>query len=424
MTSASDDLVARDRRVVWHPYTQHATEAAPLAVVGASGARLELADGRQLIDAISSWWTILHGHGEPRLVAALERQARTLDHVLFAGATHEPAVRLAEQLVAAAPLGPARVFYSDNGSTAVEVALKIALQSAWQRGHTERRVFVALEGSYHGDTFGAMAVGDPDPYFEPFRPYLFEVRRVAADALAVAAACDELGARCAGVLVEPLVQGAGGMLMYSPAVLRAIADATQQRGLPLIADEVMTGFGRTGALFACELAGVSPDILCLAKGLTGGILPLAVTMAKEELFQAFWHKERSRALFHGHSFTANPLGCAVALESMELGRERNVPARLESIGARLEARIQHLRAHPAAADLRRTGGIVALELRAGDPGYLSTLGPRLRAAAIERGVLLRPLGNVLYAMPPAALDDGDLERVAACFEDLVELAAR
>ena len=423
MSSAPDDLVARDQRVVWHPYTQHATEAKPLAVVSASGARLRLADGREIIDGISSWWTILHGHGEPRLVAALERQARQLDHVLFAGATHEPAVRLAEQLVAAAPLGEARVFYSDNGSTAVEVALKMALQSAWQRGHTERRVFVALEGSYHGDTFGAMAVGDPDPYFEPFRPYLFEVRRAAADGAAVAAACDELGDRCAGVIVEPLVQGAGGMRMHSAEVLRAIASAAKERDLPLIADEVMTGFGRTGALFACGRAGISPDILCLAKGLTGGILPLADTIAREEVFQSFWHKERSRALFHGHSFTANPLGCAVALESLAMTLERDVPARLDSIGARLEARVAHLRQHRAALELRRTGGIVALELRVGDAGYLSTLGPRLRAAAIERGVLLRPLGNVLYAMPPAALTDDELERIAQCFEHLVELAA-
>ncbi len=416
------DLLARDARRVWHPYTQHGAEAAPLAVVAARGSLLVLADGRELVDGISSWWTCLHGHGHPRLVAAAERQARQLDHVLFAGATHAPAVRLAEQLLAVAPPGLSRVFYSDNGSTAVEVALKMVVQAWVHAGEAQRTVFVALEGSYHGDTFGAMAVSDPEPFFEPFRPLLFEVRRVPPVATALEAALDELGQRAAGVVIEPLVQGAAGMRMHPAAFVRAARAACDARDLPLVADEVMTGFGRTGALFACAKAGVSPDLMCLAKGLTSGMLPLAATLTTERLFEAFLSSDRSRFFPHGHSMTANPIGCAVALESLSLCREEATPDRLDGIGRRIEAGVAEVAETERVLALRRTGGIVALELRppAGDrPGYLADLVPRLRAAAIERGVLLRPLGNVLYALPPACTTDAQCDQIAATMVALV-----
>lgn len=409
-------LLERDARHQWHPYTQHAVETALLPVKRAHGADLELTDGRVVIDAISSWWTSLHGHGEPRLIEAMAEQARTLDHVVFAGATHEPAVGLGEELIRVAPLGLTRLFFSDNGSTAVEVALKMAFQRHVLDGHPERRVFVALEGSYHGDTFGAMSIGDPFPFFEPFAPLLFEVARVPTDAGALERCLDELGRRAAGVIVEPLVQGAGGMRMHSEEFLRAVRRATQERGLPMVADEVMTGFGRTGALFACQRAGVAPDLMALAKGLTGGLMPMAVTLATEEYFEAFLAEDRGRAFFHGHSFTGHPIGCAVARASLALTLERDVPACLDRIGGRIERRLAAaLAGRRDVTDLRRTGGIVAFDLVDADganSGYLARRTPELRARAIEEGVLLRPLGNVIYAMPPACTDEARADRIA------------
>jgi adenosylmethionine---8-amino-7-oxononanoate aminotransferase len=417
------DLLARDKRHVWHPYTQHGIEDAPLPVRSARGALLTLEDGREIVDAISSWWTCLHGHARPELVDALRAQAEQLDHVLFAGATHEPAVKLAEKLVAIAPRGLTRVFYSDDGSTAVEVALKIAYQSHAHRGQPERRVFVALENGYHGDTFGAMAVGDPDPFFLAFAPLMFRVVRVPADTAAIERALTELGPHAAGVVFEPMVQGAGGMRMQTLDFVRSVRHACDHFGVPMIADEVMTGFGRTGRLFACDHAGVTPDLMCIAKGLTGGVFPLSATLATEKLFEAFVSHDRAKAFFHGHSFTANPIGCAVALASIALVEREDVPAKLLHIGAVIERELR-ARLSPSAPvrDLRRVGGIVALDLTGGGSGYLSGDPRRLRQAAIERGVLLRPLGSVLYAMPPACTSDEQCARIAAAMADVAELA--
>lgn len=421
------DLVRRDRAVAWHPYTQHATEADPLPVVGAKDATLTLEDGRTLIDAISSWWAILHGHGNGTLVDAMERQGRSLDHVLFAGATHEPAVALGEALAEATPGNLTRTFYSDDGSTAVEVALKMAYQRHLHAGESERTVFVALEGGYHGDTFGAMAVGDPDPFFQAFAKLFFDVRRAKPTEESLHSVLEELGGRACALIVEPLVQGAAGMVMHDAEFLRAARRLCDAHGIPLIADEVMTGFGRTGATFACGRAGVAPDLMCLSKGLTGGLLPLAATLATEEIFEAFLAADRSKAFFHGHTFTGHPIGCAVALASLELVRANDVPGRLDALGARIEGALQPLADDPIVLDLRRTGGIVAVELQppAGEAaGYLASLAPRLRAAAIERGVLLRPLGNVLYALPPACTTDAEADRIAEVMGELVEIAAR
>ena len=411
-----DDLSTRDRRHLWHPYTQHGLEPDPLPVVAAAGAVLRLADGRELIDGISSWWTCLHGHGHPRLVAAMRAQAERLDHVLFAGCTHPPAVELAERLVAVAPQGLTRVFYSDDGSTAVEVALKMAYQRWVHLGQPERRVFVALEGAYHGDTFGAMALGERAPFFTAFEPLLFQVRHAAVDAPAIDAALAALGSRAAGLIIEPRVQGAAGMRMHGPELVRAARAACDRHGVPLIADEVMTGFGRTGELFATGGAGVAPDLLCLAKGLTGGAFPMSVTLATEPVFEAFLSQDRARAFFHGHSFTANPVGCAVALESLALCREDGVAERLEAIGQRIEGRLD-------VGGARRTGGIVAFDRPTppDDAGYLSALAPRLRAIAIERGVLLRPLGNVVYAMPPACTTEAQCDAIAAAMNGLARV---
>lgn len=413
--------VERDAAVCWHPFTQHATEPAPLPVVAAHGARLVLEDGRELLDGISSWWATLHGHGQPDIARAIADQVERLDHVLFAGATHPGAIELAERLIALAPAGLTRAFFSDDGSTAVEVALKMVIQRWSQLGQPERRVLVALEGGYHGDTFGAMSVGDPDPFFMPFTPLCFEVRRVPIAAAALEAALDDLGPRAAGVIVEPLLQGAAGMRMHPAAFLRAARAACDVRGLPLIADEVMTGFGRTGHLFACEAAGITPDLLCLAKGLTGGMFPLSVTLATEDLYDAFLSDERAQAFFHGHTFTANPVGCAAALASLDVVARENTPARLAAIGEAIRTELAPLVDDPRVRDLRHIGGVVALDLAVPDPGYLAALGPRLHAAAVERGALLRPLGNVLYAMPPACTTAQEARELAAVMRALVEL---
>ncbi|HPF14320.1 MAG: adenosylmethionine--8-amino-7-oxononanoate transaminase [Planctomycetes bacterium] len=415
MNDSDESLLARDRRWVWHPYTQHGLNQEPLAVVGAQGASLELASGQKLIDGISSWWATLHGHGEPRLVRAAHEQMQRLDHVLFAGTTHEPAVALAETLVSIAPPGLERVFYSDNGSTAVEVALKMVLQFFAQHGQAQRRVFVALEGGYHGDTFGSMSVGDPKPFFEPFAGLLFESVRVVPGAEALEQALVQLGPRAAGVIVEPLLQGAAGMRTYPAAFVRAARERCDAHGVMLIADEVMTGFGRTGTTFACEQAGITPDLLCLAKGLTGGMFPLAATLCRESLFEGFRSTDRARTFFHGHTFTAHPVGCAIALESARLGAEQRVPARLAALGKRVHERLAALHEAPHVTNLRQLGGMVAFDLiepSGADAGYLSKRGPQIGRIAEEHGVLLRPLGNVVYALPPACTTEAEADQIA------------
>lgn len=418
-------LIARDKRCIWHPYTQHATEADPLEVASASGSVLTLSDGTELIDGISSWWATLHGHGHPKIVEAFGKQAAELDHVLFAGTTHEPAVRLAERLIEKAPKGLSRVFYSDNGSTAVEVAIKMARQAWCHRGEEQRDVFVCLDGAYHGDTFGAMAVGDPDPFFLPFSSMLFSTKRIAPTIEALEAALIELGPRCAGVLLEPLIQGAAGMLMQTVEYVQGVRALCDQHGVPMIADEVMTGFGRTGKLFACAKAGVTPDLLCLAKGLTGGSFPLSATLTTETYFEAFLSPERIHAFFHGHTFTGNPIGCAVGLASLDICEEESTPARLETIGARIYNNLREsLEGRAHVKNLRHTGGVVAFDLVPpgnSASGYLSELQPLLRAAAIDRGVLLRPLGNVLYAMPPASTSSDQCDQIATVMQEMAQL---
>ena len=398
-------LVDRDAAVLWHPYTQAQTAPPPLPIVRGEGAYLIAEDGRRYLDAISSWWVTVHGHAHPRLADALAKQARTLEHVLFAGTTHPPAVELAEKLTALS--GLSRVFYSDNGSTAVEVALKMAFQY-WALKGERRTRFLALPHAYHGDTVGAMAVGGVALFHDVFRDLLFRVDRYEGSV-------DE---SVAAVLVEPMLQGAGGMRVQEPEFLAGIEACCRESGTLLIADEVLTGFGRTGRMFACEHAGVRPDILCLSKGLTGGFLPFAATLSTDEIFDAFLSDDRTRTFFHGHSYCGNPLGCAVALESLRLFEEGPVLERARTIGRLLEEGLQPLagRAH-----IRGIGPVWAVELP-GDSGYLAEVGPALAAAALRRGVLLRPLGNVLYAMPPFCLTDEEARNLAGVMVELVQEA--
>jgi adenosylmethionine-8-amino-7-oxononanoate aminotransferase len=420
------DLLRRDRAAVWHPYTSLADPDGPLAVVGAEAEYLALADGGRLIDGISSWWTILHGHRYPPLVAALREASERFDHVLFAGVTHPPGVELAERMLAAAPWTGGRVFFSDNGSTAVEVALKLAYQVWCHRGEPGRQVFVGFENGYHGDTFGAMAVGRDPLFFGRFEPLLFRAIQVPVSADQLAATLARHRGEVAAVIIEPLVQGAGGMRTHSPAELRDIFAVTREHGAFFIADEVMTGCGRTGSLWAFQQAGITPDVICTAKTLAGGILPLAATLAAPEIVAAFETADRARTFFHGHSFTGHPLACAVAVANWdELAAGRWV-ADVKRIEAVWRARLEPLRARPGVADVRIRGTVAAIEFDA-PGGYLADVGRRLRRVCVEHGVFLRPLGNVLYALPPFRTRDASLHRIAdamaACVSALPTLGA-
>ncbi len=410
---APDYVQLHDAAHVWHPYTQHLHAPMPVQVVRAEGAWLHRADGTRILDAISSWWVTTHGHCQPDIVRAIAEQAAVLDQVVFAGFTHEPATALAAELVSRLPRGLSRVFFSDNGSTAVEVAIKMSVQSFANRG-TPRRLIAALEHAYHGDTFGAMAAGARGLFSESVDPLLFEVARLpdpsegdtiaALDALLAAR-----GAELAAVIVEPLLLGAGGMRVWDEDVLRTMRERTWTAGVHLIADEVLTGFGRTGPLFACDRADVSPDLMCLSKGLTGGVLPLGVTASTESIYDAFRSTDRRKTFFHGHSFTANPIACAAALASLELFDDESDDdrVRIEVAHAR---HLEALRRRPGVRAVRQLGTIAAVELEAA-PGYLSDIGRDLAAFAIANDVLLRPLGNVAYCLPPYCTTDDELALV-------------
>jgi len=404
---------------VWHPFTQHGLEEPIPCVVRGEGAVLHTADGRRVIDAISSWWVTTHGHAHPRIAAAIREQAGQLDQMIFAGWTHEPAEEVAAGLRALLPPSLTRVFFSDSGSTSVEVALKMALGYWLARGEPRHRILV-MEHGYHGDTIGAMSVGQRGVFNRAYAPLLFDVETIPFPAAgAEQATFDALDRACAAgaaaFIVEPLVLGAGGMLFYSADVLRRMRDICARHGVLFIADEVMTGWGRTGTLLACEQAGVEPDILCLSKGLTGGALPLAVTMASEPIFEAHWSTDRAKMFFHSSSYTANPIACAAAAANLAIWREEPVLERVARLGAAQAARLATL---DGIRNPRVLGTIAAFEIGAGE-GYLSDRAPRLMAAFRERDVLLRPLGDTLYVMPPYCIGDDDLDRVYSAISEVL-----
>ena len=404
---------------VWHPFTQHGLEEPIPCVVRGEGAVLHTADGRRVIDAISSWWVTTHGHAHPRIAAAIREQAGQLDQMIFAGWTHEPAEEVAAGLRAILPPSLTRVFFSDSGSTSVEVALKMALGYWLARGDARHRILV-MEHGYHGDTIGAMSVGQRGVFNRAYAPLLFDVETIPYPAAgAEQATFDALDRACAAgaaaFIVEPLVLGAGGMLFYSADVLRRMRDICARHGVLFIADEVMTGWGRTGTLLACEQAGIEPDILCLSKGLTGGALPLAVTMASEPIFEAHWSTDRAKMFFHSSSYTANPIACAAAAANLAIWREEPVLERVARLGAAQAARLATL---DGIRNPRVLGTIAAFEIGAGE-GYLSDRAPRLMAAFRERDVLLRPLGDTLYVMPPYCIGDDDLDRVYSAISEVL-----
>ncbi|MEO0034034.1 MAG: hypothetical protein RLZZ501_57 [Pseudomonadota bacterium] len=422
----SADLLALDARHVWHPFTQSATAGVPLVAVSGRGATLVTADGRELLDLVSSWWVNLHGHAHPAIVEAVATQAATLEQVIFADFTHRPAAELAARLAGHLPGDLDRVFFSDDGSTAVEVALKMALQYWRNVGQPGRDRFIGFEGGYHGDTVGAMSAGRSSGFFSAWEGLLFPVEtvpfpatwdgddRVAAREAEALAALDRAFAaqpgRVAAVIAEPLIQGAGGMRMCRPAFLAAVAERVRAAGALLILDEVMTGFGRTGPLFACLKAGITPDLVCLSKGITGGFLPMAATVAREPIHQAFLGASLDVAFLHGHSYTANPLGCAAGLASLDLLEGAACTARRAAIEAIHRDRLDDLARRGRVARTRLCGTVAACTVGAGGAGYGAAIGPKIKAAALGRGLLLRPLGDVLYLLPPYCITDAELHR--------------
>lgn len=440
--SHEDPLVRRDAQHVWHPFTQASISPSPLPVVRAKGAYLELSDGRQMLDAISSWWTTNHGHGHPDVVAAIAHQAATMDHVLLAGCTHPPVVELSERLVRLAPAGLNRVFFSDDGSTAIEVALKMAFKYWANRGRPKKATFVALAHAYHGDTVGAMSAGDNGAFGGGFKQLLFPVERIhhgfnnacpecveasqsARGALdRLAQVFEERASEIAAVILEPMVQGAGGMLIQEEGFLRGVRQLCDAYDVLLIADEVMTGFGRTGKMFACEHAGISPDLLCLSKGITAGTLPLAVTMAQEEIWRAFLGDDKQRAFLHGHSYTGNAIACAAALANLDIFKNEPVLERIAALELVYQERLPAFLEYDAVAEVRWLGSIGAVELRSETAGYLSSAAAELARAFLERGYLMRPLGPVLYTLPPFCTTAEELHGLYDVFEELLSQPRR
>lgn len=453
MINDADAWRSRDLAVLWHPCTQmrehpHALPLFPVA--RGDGAWLVGHDGRRVLDGVSSWWTNLHGHAEPRIAEAIARQARTLEQVILAGFSHAPAVELAERLLARAPREPgraplAKVFYADNGSSGVEVALKMAFHWYRNRGNAPKRTkFVALTNSYHGETVGALSVGDIPLYRRVYAPLLLEAlfapspdafgatdaadaeRRADAAADALAALLDAHPDEVCALILEPLVQCAGGMRMYHPAYLTLLREACTDLGVHLIADEIAVGFGRTGTLFACEQAGIRPDFMCLSKGLTGGYLPLSAVLTTNDVYEAFYDEyAKLNAFLHSHSYTGNPLACAAARATLGIFESQPVIARNRELAAHMARATASLADHPHVAEVRQTGMILAIEV-VKDRGSRTPYDFRERRGlvayrhALSRGVLLRPIGNVLYFMPPYVITPDEIDLLADVARTAIE----
>ncbi|KAB7726291.1 adenosylmethionine--8-amino-7-oxononanoate transaminase [Rudanella paleaurantiibacter] len=419
-------LPNRDSAVIWHPFTQMQTAPLPIPIVRGEGSLLFDASGRSFLDMISSWWVNLHGHSHPHIAQRVSEQLNTLEHVIFADFTHEPAVRLAERLLPLLPTNQRRVFYSDNGSTAVEVALKMAFQYWHNLGQPRRRV-VAFEDAYHGDTFGAMAVGGRSAFTAPFVPFLFDVEYLPAPTPGREEAVLEQARHLfaddvAAFIFEPLVQGAGGMVMYEPEPIQALIRMARQHGALVIADEVMTGFGRTGKTFACHYLTEQPDLMCLSKGLTGGTMALSVTTCTAAIYEAFLSTDRYKTLFHGHSFTANPVACAASLASLDLLQKPETEQAIARIVQKHQTFADTLRQHPAVENVRQRGTILAFDLRVSGEGssYFNSIRDVAYRYLLDRGILMRPLGNVLYLLPPYCTTNEQLDEAYSAILGLLD----
>jgi adenosylmethionine---8-amino-7-oxononanoate aminotransferase len=421
---------------IWHPFTHLHLDPAPLKVVRAKGCYLYTEDGRPILDAISSWWVNLHGHCHPHISQAIAAQTATLDHVLLAGFSHPAVEQLSEKLRRFVPAPMDHVFYSDNGSTAVEVALKLAVQYWRNVGRPGKKGIVALEHAYHGDTVGAMAVGAESVFNEAFASMCFPVQRVQSayclrcpvgkrrsecsiDCLAsLSRMLESNSGEIAAVIVEPLLQGAGGMIVHPVEFLQGIRKLCTEHDVLLIADEVLTGFGRCGKMFACDLAGVAPDLMCLSKGITGGFLPLGATLCTDRIHEQFIGEQRT--FFHGHSYTGNPMACAAARANLEIFETENVFERIDAIASSHQGHLQRISSHPRVDEVRQIGSVAAIELKAEDHGYSSNLRARLYKYFLDRGVLLRPLGNVVYILPPYVITLEELDHIYGVIGEALE----
>jgi adenosylmethionine---8-amino-7-oxononanoate aminotransferase len=448
MSTGNSDWVTRDLAHVWHPCTQMKDhESVPMIPLRAgSGVWLEDFEGKRYLDGISSWWVNLFGHANSRINAAVREQLDRLEHAIFAGFTHPQAVTLAEELVRLSPPGLNRCFFADNGSAAIEVAVKMSFHYWRNTGQTRKTRFITLANSYHGETLGALAVGNVDLYKSIYRPLLMDVITVPSpDAFEresgvtpadharrmfvhMETALERNHGEVAAVIVEPLVQCAGGMRMYDPVYLELLREACDRHGVHLIADEIAVGFGRTGTMFACEQAGIRPDYLCLSKGLTGGYLPLSVVLTTDVIYDAFYDEyTKLNAFLHSHSYTGNPLACAAANATLAIFRDEPVLERNRATAARMLASVEHLRDHAHVAEIRQCGMILAIELMK-DPAtrtpwpWQERRGLRVYRHALERGALIRPLGTTLYFMPPYVITPGEIELLARIAGEGIELA--
>lgn len=407
------NLIERDKKVIWHPYTQMRGALPQVPIVSGEGVYLIDEQGKRYIDAVSSWWVNIHGHANARIAAQVSAQLLQLEHVIFAGFTHEPAVLLAERLLAILPGKQEKVFYSDNGSTAVEVALKMCFQYWSNKGNTQRKKVLAFKDAYHGDTFGAMSVSGRSIFTDPFNSFLFDVEFIdlptAENISFLKSHITHLKSQLACFIFEPLILGAGGMQMYEALHLNQLMEACKENEILCIADEVMTGFGRTGTYFACEQLTAEPDLFCLSKGLTGGTMPLGVTTCNNKIFDAFLSDDKLKTLYHGHSFTANPVACAASLASLDILLEPQTLANIKRIGAEHAGFMDKIIGHPKVKTVRQTGTIIAIEWETGESTtYLSSLRDKLYTYFLNKGIVLRPLGNIVYILPPYIITNEEL----------------
>ena len=416
----------RDQQVNWHPYTQMQTAGPPLAIVKGEGIWLTAEDGTQYLDAISSWWVNLHGHNHPYLMDAICKQTQFLDHVIFSGFTHAPAVELSEALLTILPSSHEKIFYSDNGSTAVEVGLKMAIQYHVNRG-ANKHTIIALKDGYHGDTFGAMSAGGRGIFSTPFENHLFQVEYI--DVPIIGKEDESLRQlnkiikhhNVAGFIFEPLLQGAAGMIMYSPQILSEMIDLCNENDILTIADEVSTGFGRTGKYFAADHLSHKPDIICMSKGITGGVMALGATSATAQVYNAFLSDDKSKMFLHGHSYTGNPLACVVAKASLDLLQKDDTWTAIKRISTQHHQFVSNVMNHPHVEDARTLGVVLAVSVKSGsEKSYFNYLRDRLYNFFIHRKILLRPLGNVIYIMPPYCITDEELNMIYTAISDLLD----
>jgi adenosylmethionine-8-amino-7-oxononanoate aminotransferase len=411
------DLLSADKQNIWHPFTPLVGAEDPILISSAEGVYINTHDGKKIIDAVSSWWVNIHGHAHPYIAQALSKQASVLEHVIFAGFTHAPAIQLSENLLTILPSNQSKIFFSDNGSTAVEVALKIAIQY-WHNIDINRKTVIAIQGAYHGDTFGAMSVGERSIFTDAFSSYLFTTEFIdfpyRDNEEKVLKQFKEIidNHEVAAFIFEPLVQGAAGMRMYGAAILDSMISYAQSKQIICIADEVFTGFGRTGKLFASDYLTKAPDIIAISKGLTGGTLPLGITSCATNIVKAFESAEVHKTFFHGHSYTANPLACAAANASFDLLMKKECQQRIYEITQQQQHFAQQIKPNKNIRDVRHLGTIIALELMSSETtSYTNTIRKKIYTYFLERGVLLRPLGNVIYIVPPYVITDTELSIV-------------